>query len=162
MIYSTCLASSSRVARVYTRYTPFHTHSLFSLHVLVPCYQSIACLVPSHRSQSYAERCGHLKISTESSGPAASPPQRKYDSKMTSERKDEEPTFTATFYPGGQDSFMMPELISPAPQRYVVIHFQVLPGAANDSYCTWCHSAAHRALSLDRGLDVLPEVKSYG
>lgn len=36
---------------------------------------------------------------------------------MTSGRNDEEPTFAATFYPGGQDSFMMPELISPAPQR---------------------------------------------
>lgn len=31
------------------------------------------------------------------------------------------PKLGATFYPGGQDDFYMPELISPSPQRYVLI-----------------------------------------
>ena len=62
--------------------------------------------------------------------------------------KDEEPTFAATFYPGGQDSFMMPELISPAPQRYVATLVQVLLGA-NTSI--WCDSGFCRIHSLERG-----------
>lgn len=37
------------------------------------------------------------------------------------ENSDVQPTFAATFYPGGQDAFTMPELISPAPQRCVCV-----------------------------------------
>ncbi|KFY45084.1 hypothetical protein V495_03131 [Pseudogymnoascus sp. VKM F-4514 (FW-929)] len=36
---------------------------------------------------------------------------------MTTPTKDERPQLGATFYPGGYDGFVMPELISPAPQR---------------------------------------------
>lgn len=37
----------------------------------------------------------------------------------------QEPKLGATFYPGGQDDFLMPELISPSPQRYVLLPFVV-------------------------------------
>ena len=33
------------------------------------------------------------------------------------------PQFTATFVPGGFDDYYMPEVVAPAPQRYVVACF---------------------------------------
>jgi hypothetical protein len=38
---------------------------------------------------------------------------------MTTPKQEDRPQLGATFYPGGLDGFDMPELISPAPQRYV-------------------------------------------
>jgi hypothetical protein len=37
---------------------------------------------------------------------------------MNNNYSSSQPQLGATFYPGGQDDFYIPELISPAPQRY--------------------------------------------
>ncbi|KFZ13945.1 hypothetical protein V502_06393 [Pseudogymnoascus sp. VKM F-4520 (FW-2644)] len=70
---------------------------------------------------------------------------------MTTPRQEDRPQLGATFYPGGHDGFVMPELISPAPQR-------VMPEVPSNMQ----EGLAHLELEAINPANVSPIQEQYG
>ncbi|KFY63740.1 hypothetical protein V496_03695 [Pseudogymnoascus sp. VKM F-4515 (FW-2607)] len=70
---------------------------------------------------------------------------------MTTPRREDRPQLGATFYPGGHDGFVMPELISPAPQR-------VMPEVPSNMQ----EGLAHLELEANNPQTVSPIQEQYG